>query len=715
VESIKGTIKKIIFQNSDNGYTVARFLHSENAGTETVVTGLLAPLNVGEPVILTGDWITHPKYGRQFQVENFSSLPPTKTEDIEKFLGSGLIKGIGPVYAKRIAEMFEEKTLEVIDKSPDRLKNVEGIGKVRLAKIKKSWQEQKRNRDIMIFLQAHNIGISYAIKIITTFGENTIPILKQDPYQLIYHIDGIGFKIADKIAKDLGIDTQSLNRIKAGLIYVMRCNVDDGHTYVPHELLITTAAGILEVTEPDVAKGLSQLVREKILITDDKKVYLPYLYEAEKGIAQKIKRLASKRIATISPEKIRDELSLIESKNSITFDEKQKTAIIKSLNSQCLIITGGPGTGKTTTIKGIIDLFERKNMSIVLCAPTGRAAKKLEETTGKEAKTIHRLLEFNPKLMKFMRNERRPLKGDAFIVDECSMIDTPLMHSLLKGTPEDGRVIFIGDADQLPSVGPGNILRDMIDSEEINTVKLDKIFRQSAESRIVTNAHMINHGEPPVIKYDKDSNFFFLHKNNPEEAAKTIRDLVVRRLPYKYNYSPFTDIQVITPMYKGETGAINLNKILQQSLNKRGFELERGNRLFRNGDKVMQIRNNYEKEVFNGDIGRIIKIDLEDQFLIVNFDGRKTPYEFSELDQITLAYAATVHKTQGSEYKAVVMPLSTQHFMMLQRNLLYTAVTRARELLVIVGMVKALYIAVKNNRVIERYTYLKERIRELFS
>jgi len=715
VENLKGIINRIVFQNSENGYTVAKFQPSESSTTEIVITGLLSPINIGETVELSGDWKVHPKYGRQFAVENFTITLPNKVEDIEKYLGSGLIRGIGPVYAKRIVQRFKDKTLEIIDKFPERLKKVDGIGKIRLKKIKESWKEQKKIRDVMIFLHAHNISTTYAIKIINTFQDNTIKVLKEDPYQLIYHIDGIGFKIADKIAQDLGTEVNSINRIMAGIIYIMRGETENGHTYVPEDLLVTGASEILEVDENDVRTGLNRLVREKMLVREEGKIYLPTLHEAELGIARKIKRLVSKKIEIIDTEKIKDEIFLIELRNKITFEEEQKKAITSSLNSKCMILTGGPGTGKTTTTKGIIDLLERKKLKVSLCAPTGRAAKRLEETTGREAKTIHRLLEFNPQLMRFMKNESRPLKGNVFIVDESSMIDTTLMYSLLKGIPEDGRLILIGDVDQLPSVGPGNVLRDLMDSGEIEVVKLEKIFRQSAESTIITNAHKINAGNPPSVKRDESSNFYFIHKNEPEEVAATIKDLVVRRLRWKYKYSPFTDIQVITPMYKGETGAHNLNRILQQSLNPRGVELLRGTRLFRSGDKVMQIKNNYEKEVFNGDIGRIMKIDLEDQLILVDFEGKKTPYEFNQLDQLTLAYAATVHKTQGSEYKAVVMPLTTQHFMLLQKNLLYTAVTRAKELLILVGTMKALYIAIKNNKVTERYSYLKERImNELF-
>jgi len=715
VENLKGIINRIVFQNSENGYTVAKFQPSETPPSEIVITGLLSPINIGETVQLSGDWKVHPKYGRQFAVENFTVTLPNKVEDIEKYLGSGLIRGIGPVYAKRIVQRFKDKTLEIIDKFPERLKKVDGIGKIRLKKIKESWKEQKKIRDVMIFLHAHNISTTYAIKIINTFQDNTIKVLKEDPYQLIYHIDGIGFKIADKIAQDLGTEVNSINRIMAGIIYIMRGETENGHTYVPEDLLVTGASEILEVDENDVRTGLNRLVREKMLVREEGKIYLPTLHEAELGIARKIKRLVSKKIEIIDTEKIKDEIFLIELRNKITFEEEQKKAITSSLNSKCMILTGGPGTGKTTTTKGIIDLLERKKLKVSLCAPTGRAAKRLEETTGREAKTIHRLLEFNPQLMRFMKNESRPLKGNVFIVDESSMIDTTLMYSLLKGIPEDGRLILIGDVDQLPSVGPGNVLRDLMDSGEIEVVKLEKIFRQSAESTIITNAHKINAGNPPSVKRDESSNFYFIHKNEPEEVAATIKDLVVRRLRWKYKYSPFTDIQVITPMYKGETGAHNLNRILQQSLNPRGVELLRGTRLFRSGDKVMQIKNNYEKEVFNGDIGRIMKIDLEDQLILVDFEGKKTPYEFNQLDQLTLAYAATVHKTQGSEYKAVVMPLTTQHFMLLQKNLLYTAVTRAKELLILVGTMKALYIAIKNNKVTERYSYLKERImNELF-
>ncbi len=711
METIKGTIHKIIYQNPDNGFTVARFKLSGSPLTDTVITGYFSPLNAGEPAELKGEWKNHQKYGKQFLVDNFRSITPVETEDIQRYLGSGLIKGIGPVFAKRIVEQFKEKTLEILDKSPSLLRKVEGIGKERLKLIKKSWQEQKAIKDIMIFLQSHNIGTNNAIKIINTYQDNAINVLKNDPYQLIYDIEGIGFKTADKIARDTGTDKNSIRRIMAGLIHIMREITEEGHTYIPVEILLKNASEILDVNIKNVKDGLNKLLKEeKKLVIEKDRAYLPYLYEAEKEKEKKIKNILSKKTDFIPEEKIKDEIFLIEIKNKIQYEEEQKKAILKAVNSKFLILTGGPGTGKTTIIKGIIELFERKNLKVALCAPTGRAAKRLEETTKREAKTIHRLLEFNPKLMKFMRNENRPLKKDVFIVDESSMIDTPLMFSLLRGIPDESRVILIGDADQLPSVGPGNILKDLIDSREIDVVKLEKVFRQSAESTIITNAHKINRGIVPELKTEKNSNFFFIYKNEANETAEVIKELVVKRLPYRYRYSPFTDIQVITPMYKGETGAHHLNKILQNSLNPGKIEIKRGTKLFRNGDKVMQIKNNYNKEVFNGDIGRIIKIDLENQYLVVNFDGKKVPYEFNELDELTLSYAATVHKTQGSEYKAVVMPLTTQHYIMLQRNLLYTAVTRAKELIIIVGTKKALYIAVNNNKVVNRYTYLKELI-----
>jgi len=708
LDTLEGTIERITFHAEDTGYTVAK-LRAKKAGPEPVtIVGTVAEIHPGEAVRLEGHWTTHPQYGRQFRIVGYKTVYPSTVEGIRKYLGSGLIKGIGPVTAKRIVAHFGLDTLHVIEHALDRLTEVEGLGPKRAALIKRAWIEQQEIKDVMLFLQSHDVSTGYAVKIWKQYGDEAIQIVRNNPYRLAKDIWGIGFLIADRIAQNIGIDPESAMRLQAGLRYVLsQASENEGHLFLPADLLIANAAENLKVPEDKIRPCLDDLSREREVILEDEHVYLPPLYYAEQAVSRKLHQLA--QISKVELRNLSDEIRAVEKRTGFTFAERQKEAIVKALTENVLILTGGPGTGKTTTVLGMIALFERRGRSIALCAPTGRAAKRMSEATGREAKTIHRLLKFKPQ-GGFEYDGNPPLPADVVIVDEVSMIDILLMHHLLKAVRPSSTVVFVGDVDQLPSVGPGNVLRDMIASKTVSTLRLDHIFRQAQRSRIVVNAHRINDGLFPHVKNDRTSDFFFIEKAEPPEIVETILSLCTERLPRHYGYDPIDDIQVLAPMYRGETGAINLNHVLQQRLNPGGTEIRRGGMLFRIGDKVMQIRNNYQKEVFNGDIGRIVSLDLEDQELQVRFENI-VPYAFSELDELVLAYTISIHKSQGSEYKAVVFPLTTQHYMM--RNLLYTAITRAKELVVLVGTKKALGIAVKNNKVAERYTGLAARLRAL--
>ncbi|MCK4966085.1 ATP-dependent RecD-like DNA helicase, partial [bacterium] len=667
-------------------------------------------INVGETVEVEGEWINHPQYGYQFNASEYSTVYPVTVSGIEKFLGSGIIKGIGPVTAKKIVEFFELETLDIIEHQIERLKEVDNIGKKRIGMIRNGWEEHRSIKDVMLFLSSHNISTTLAVKIFNKFGKKSINIIRSNPYQLIYHIYGIGFATADKIAQDMGIDRQSMERVKAGLNYILVSATEEGHVYLIKDELIKRGIELLALDIELIEEGIKNLIQEKRIICEKDSYFTPPLYRAEVLISIKLKRMLSNPVQMVQPDIFSSEMEKIERMRHINFSERQRDAVIKSVNNRVLVITGGPGTGKTTAIKGIIDFFKYLRMRVTLGAPTGRAAKKLEETTGVEAKTIHRLLEFNPADGKFARNDKNPLSEDVIIIDEGSMIDTYLLSELLNGISVESRLIIVGDADQLPSVGPGNVLKDIISSGSIEVVKLKYIFRQEEHSDIISNAHRINQGEKPLPGNRIEDNFFFIEEEDVSQIPEIIKDLCTKRLPNRYKFDPFEDIQVLTPMYKGDTGALNLNNVLQDALNPKGRELRRGEKLFRVGDKVMQIRNNYDKDVFNGDIGKIKRINIENQEVVVGYYSRNVLYDFRELDDIVLAYATTVHKSQGSEYKAVIIPLTTQHYVMLQRNLFYTALTRAKELFVLVGTWKAVNIAVKNDKVSERYTSLAGRL-----
>ena len=708
---LRGIVDRITFQNEENGYTVARLqVEGSTAYNNRLATivGEMLSINPGETVILEGEWTTHKQYGSQFKIESYQTVHPSTVEGMRRYLGSGLIKGIGPVTAKRIVDHFGKEALDVIERDPERLVEVEGLGAKRAKWIIKAWEDQREIHNVMLFLQSHEVGTGYAVKIWKKYGQKAVELIQENPYRLSVDVWGIGFLTADRIAQKMGIPAHSNRRIQAGLLHVLNEAADkEGHVFLPEDVLIESCAEALDVPVDAIAPCVAQLLSEESIVVDDKRVYLPHLYYAEQGAATRCYQLS--QVQRIELGNIPAEIKAIEQRDGVTFAPRQKLALKKALSHNLLVLTGGPGTGKTTTIKGLIALLEARKKKIALAAPTGRAAKRMSEATGYEAKTIHRLLKFSPSEMAFEKNFDNPLEIEALIVDEISMVDTVLMNSLLRAVPISASVVLVGDVDQLPSVGAGNVLKDVIASGIVEVVELNEIFRQAQTSRIITNAHAINRGEMPYVQNDRDADFFFLEVSEPDQVVEMVCGLCAARLPRTYRLDSIEDIQVLVPMYRGETGANNLNQVLQDELNPKGQEMTRGGIRFRVGDKVMQVRNNYDRDVFNGDIGRVHGI--EDDILRVRFQDRVLEYEFSELDELVLAYAMSVHKSQGAEFRAVVMPLTTQHYMMLQRNLLYTAITRARELVVLVGTKQALGMAVRNNRVAERHTTLSQRIR----
>ncbi|MDR3665750.1 MAG: ATP-dependent RecD-like DNA helicase [Ignavibacteriaceae bacterium] len=692
--TIEAVLEDFIYKNEETGYAVA----SLSTGIKAV--GLLPGIKAGEHLKLSGYYESHPKHGQQFKIECFSVIYPTTTASISKYLGSGLVKGIGPAIAQRIVEIFGEKTMEVMDNQTDKLLQVEGIGKKKLLTIRKSWEEQKAVKDIMIFLQSFDISPAYALKIYHTYEKDAIKIVQDNPYKLTYDVQGIGFKIADAIGKSVGFNEDHPKRIKAGIIYVLNEASNDGHVFLPMPELINNCYGILNVDLSDSLLLLREMEDYGLLKIMNDNIYLLHYYQAERNIENKINGLC-----TGTSEFMEKELNSVRMKSGY-YSEEQLGAIRNSLSNKILILTGGPGTGKTTALRGIIDSFKHLGKNIMLAAPTGRAAKRMSEVIGLDAKTIHRLLEYNPQEHLFGRNEDNPLEVDLLVIDEVSMIDTLLMNSLINAVTPETTLVLVGDIDQLPSVGPGNILHDLIKSDKIPTVMLTKIFRQAEESKIVVNAHKINKGEYPSLQHNENSDFFFIQEPDSSSIPEIIVELCTKRLPAKYGFNPMKDIQVLTPMYKGDAGADNLNSILQSTLNPNEVLFTRGRRGYKIGDKVMQLRNNYDKDVFNGDIGLINTVDVEDQKLEIIFNGKIVQYDFLDLDDITLAYAITVHKSQGSEYPCVILPITTSHYIMLQRNLLYTAVTRASKMMIITGSKQALQIAIANKKSRKRYTSL---------
>jgi exodeoxyribonuclease V alpha subunit len=702
LETIEGSVERILYSNEENHYTVAQLLPEGRGRTEPVtITGNLAALNVGENVRAHGRWVTHKQFGRQFAVERFDSVLPRTVVGIKRYLGSGLIKGIGDKFADRIVEKFGERTLEVIDQFSGKLREVEGIGPERAKRIKEAWMAQKSVRDIMIFLQGHGIGSSHAAKIFRQYGENAIGVVRENPYRLAKDITGIGFRTADGIASKLGIPADSPHRLRAGVIHTLERATDEGHTCLPRPELIEAARELLEAEIAPVETAIGDLALAGDVVIEDDFVYLTGLCRAEHGVATKLNELRAGKIELPSID-LDKALIWVQQQTGVELAAAQQQAVRSALTSKVSVITGGPGVGKTTIVNSIVKILSAKKCRILLAAPTGRAAKRMSEATGVPAQTIHRLLKYEPG--GFHHNERRPVEGDLIIIDETSMLDIPLAYHLLKAIPASASVVFVGDADQLPSVGPGNFLHDLIESEALPVVRLTEIFRQAKNSFIVTNAHRVNQGQLPELDASNESDFYFISEDVPEKVLATIKELVSERVPRKFGL----EVQVLTPMHKGVCGSENLNRELQATLNPTGPSVQRFGRTYRLRDRVMQLRNNYDKDVFNGDLGHIQRVDLIEQELIVAVDGREVHYDFADLDELMPAYAISVHKSQGNEYPAVVVPMLTQHYVLLQRNLLYTAITRGKKLVILVGSKKALAIAVRNDKTAARYSRLRD-------
>ena len=792
METLQGILERIVYESPDTGYIVGRLSARDYAELVTVV-GNLASVNPGESLLLQGEWVDNPRYGRQFQIEKYETILPANVVGLRKYLGSGLIKGIGPKMAALIVRKFGMDTMDIIEHEPDKLVSVPGIGRKRVEIIKAAWEAQREIKNVMIFLQSHDVSTTHAAKIYKTYGNDAILVVTENPYQLADDIYGIGFVTADTIAQKLGMDKDAPQRVEAGIKYVLSQKADEGHVFQHRSELVEACQTMLEQEGEAIEQGIHALVKKEEIInpsftdltTSDTRtgigetlddyhisdqpsvsvsnqqecvdvheapltesrqpiadnhsaIYLAPFYYAELGVANQFSRLLASQAQNpmpLPPNTTRL-LTQLEHEMDLHFAPQQRKAILTAMTARAMILTGGPGTGKTTTTVGMIRLFEAQGKRITLTAPTGRAAKRLSETTGGEAKTIHRLLEFSPQINSFKRNRQNPLDTDVVIVDEMSMVDLVLMNRLMQAIRPSTTVILIGDTDQLPSVGAGTVLKALIDSRKIPVIALTEIFRQAQESMIVTNAHRINKGDYPELTGAADRNFFFIEAEDPERITDMICSLIAERLPQHYDYHPIDDIQLLCPMRRGVLGTENLNKRLQEVLNA-GYTARATHPLekarfgarpdkqpsrfgdqsatiggFRVGDKVMQIRNNYDYDVFNGDIGRVAAIERLDKKVHIQYPDKQVAYDTADLGELVLAYATTIHKAQGSEYPAVVIPLHTQHYLMLQRNLLYTGITRAKERVVIVGTKKALGICIRNNQVMQRNSYLAERLQE---
>jgi len=715
-DHFSGTVERVTFHNEENGFSVLRVQARGRRELVTVV-GHAASVSPGEFIQAEGAWVSDPVHGLQFSARMLASVAPTTVEGIEKYLCSGLIKGIGPHFARRLVDAFGASVFDVIDQSPEKLRDVEGIGRVRAQRVVEAWREQKAVREIMVFLHSHAVGTSRAVRIFKTYGADAIAIISENPYRLAADIRGIGFLTADKIAGTLGIEKTAMIRARAGIGYTLAEALDDGHCGLPVTELMPNAARLLEIPEPLVRQALALEVAAGTVVEESVEaapcVFLAALHAAERTIAARVRTLSYGRVAWKEVDADRA-IPWVEARLSMTLAPTQVEAVRLALSSKFLVITGGPGVGKTTLLNAVLTILGVRKVRMALCAPTGRAAKRLSETTGLEAKTIHRLLEVDPRSGGFKRQESHPLECDLLVVDETSMVDVPLMQALLRAVPPHSAVILVGDVDQLPSVGPGQVLADVIGSGAVPVVRLTEVFRQASESRIIVNAHRINRGEMPETTGGGDASDFYISEvDDPEQGAARLLQIVRERIPARFGLDPVRDVQVLCPMNRGALGARALNLALQQLLNPgREPRVERFGWVFAPGDKVMQIENDYDKDVYNGDLGFVSAIDVEASELVVDFDGRPVVYGFSELDRLVLAYATTIHKAQGSEYPAVVIPVSTQHYPMLQRNLLYTGVTRGRKLVVLVGQKKALAIAVAGRQARRRWSKLGEWLRQ---
>jgi len=712
LEAVTGTVESIVFRNDETGYTVCAVkTHGgcvRQRDTVVTIVGSCAAVWEGEELHAEGQWVRHPSHGQQFQARTITCITPTSTEGLRRYLASGMIKGIGPKFAQRIVDRFGERTLEVIDKESGRLREVEGIGEGRRKLIKESWTEQRGVREIMIFLQSHGIGTAKASRIYRQYGADAIAVVKRNPYRLCEDVWGIGFKTADGIALSVGIPHDSEVRARAGLIYTLQTEADEGHCFTIESDLLLHAQELLGITVEILGDALAKEFEKGTLAKEDSRIYLRDLFRAETRVATILRRLldAPQPFAPIDAARA---IPWAESKMGLNLAPLQREALRNAVTSKVSIITGGPGVGKTTIIRALTEIFGARKLDIRLAAPTGRAAKRMSEATGREAQTIHRLLKFNPNIGGFEFNLDNPMSGDCFILDETSMIDIRLMDQFLQALPDSVTLVLVGDTDQLPSVGPGNVLRDLIASGAIPCCRLDTIFRQDTSGLIVRNAHHVNRGEP-LETCAGDSDFYFVETGEPDKIIARTVDLMTQRIPSKFKLDPLADVQVLTPMRRNLLGTENLNDVIQAALNPSGPSLVRGCTHFRANDRVMQLRNNYDKEVFNGDIGFIKQVDEEDRALVVLFDGKPVRYAQSELDELVLAYACSIHKSQGSEYPAVIVLLHTQHYKLLQRNLLYTAITRGKRLVLVVGSSRAVHIAIQANQVRERRTSLRERL-----
>ena len=721
LDEIIGQLERVTYYNEETTYAVLKVKVKGHHDLVTVVGNILSPI-LGEILHITGEWTSHPQFGKQFKAVSCKSSVPTTIMGIEKYLGGGLIKGIGPVMAKRIIEAFGDKTLEIIEESPDKLCTIEGIGKHRVKMIFDAWKEQKEIRSVMIFLQSHGVSSAYASKIYKKYGNESIAIVKENPYRLSHDIWGVGFVTADKIAQNLGFDAQSTQRAEAGIMFILQHSIEEGHVFIEHGTLLARASQLLQTDDSIILDSIQNLQNSgKIYveeINDDDisftAVYLSGYRLAEVRTASKLQEIYNTP-TTFNKFYADSCIQYAQGRLQLKLAEKQIEAVKSAITNKITVITGGPGTGKTTITKAILEIFSLATNKIVLAAPTGRAAKRMTETTGKIAKTIHRLLEFNPADGAFKRNSENPLECEVIIIDEASMIDNLLAYHLLKAIPEHAIVIFIGDTNQLPSVGAGNVLHDIIASQAYPVIELNEIFRQAGSSQIIVNAHRIICGENIYVNNSDNTDFFFIEEEESERVIDKILLMVSERIPQKFGFDPMQEIQVLSPMNRGSLGTIRLNEALQNKLNPDGTEINRNGQKYRVGDKVMQIRNNYDKNTYNGDIGFVHNIDLDNQIVQVSIDENIVNYEFSELDELVLAYSISIHKSQGSEYPAVVIPLSMHHYMMLQRNLLYTGITRGKKLVVIIGSPNALQTAIQNNTVATRNTRLKQRIKDGFN
>ena len=719
LDKMTGFIERITFHSEKSGFCVLRVKAKTHPKQLVTVVCHAPQVTAGESIEAEGLWLHHKQHGLQFQAQHLRIIPPNSLEGIEKYLGSGLVKGVGPHFAKQLVKAFGLDVFDIIEQQPERLASVPGIGTKRQKKILHAWEEQKAIRDIMIFLQGHGIGTARAVRIYKTYRDEAISKIQANPYRLAKEIHGIGFKTADQLAQSLGLAPDSPLRARAGLLHALQLASNEGHCAQLQTDLIQSASKLLAITEPILRSALEAEIADKQLIRtvlqEQPVLALVPLYQAETSIAKRIKKILLGGVFPWGKISVTQVLPWVEKEIQLHLADSQKAAIAQALKSKIMIITGGPGVGKTTLVNALIRIFQKKQLRIELCAPTGRAAKRLHEVTGVAAKTIHRCLGFDPKQFSFKHKDDFPLLTDVVIVDEVSMLDTILMNHLLKAIPVTAALFLIGDVDQLPSVGPGSVLSNLITSNIIPVVFLTEIFRQTITSQIIVNAHRINHGKMPLNTQEKHSDFYFVPADTPEVIHAKLIQCVTRRIPQRFQLHPIKDIQVLTPMNRGEVGARYLNQALQQALNAQAEpKIQRFGWTFSPGDKVMQLVNNYDKEVFNGDTGFITTINLEETQLHIQFDDRSIPYDFTELDEISLAYATSIHKSQGSEYKAIVIPISMQHYRLLARNLIYTGVTRGKQLVVLIGQRKALYIAINQTSSKQRLTQLVQQIAHEF-